>query len=208
MRVDPILTTYPTRVRYVSIGVVLAISMIFYGYPRALGEAEKIEFIIQEDIEMIDIPITEKPKEQKAPPKPSTPIASDEDFDDEEYDIFETDFDEWEDWDAPPPDEEEEGNSDFIAYDKAPVPVIPISPVYPEIAKSMGTEGKVFVKFFVDKKGKVDPNKITIVKGVVGLNEAAIEAVKRSKWKPAMQRDMKVGVYMTVPINFVLTRSN
>ena len=70
MRVDPILTTYPTRVRYVSIGVLLAISMIFYGYPRALGEAEKIEFIIQEDIEMIDIPITEKPKEQKAPPKP------------------------------------------------------------------------------------------------------------------------------------------
>ena len=145
---------------------------------------------------------------QPAPSKPSTPIASDEDFDDEEYDIFETDFDEFEDWDAPPPYEEEEGNSDFIAYDKAPVAVIPISPAFPEIAKSMGTEGKVYVKFFVDKKGRVDPNKIIVVKGVVGLNEAAIEAVKRSKWKPAMQRDRKVGVYMTVPVNFVRTQSN
>ena len=207
MRVDPILATYPTRVRQVSICVVLGISMIFYIYPRALGEAEKIEFIIQEDIEMLDIPITEKPKEQKAPPKPSTPVASDEDFDEEEYDLFETDFDEWEDWDAPPPEEEDGANSDFVAFDKAPKPVIPISPVYPEIAKSMGVEGKVFVKFWVDKKGRVDPNKIIIVKGVVGLNEAAIDAVKRSKWKPAMQRDRKVGVYMTVPVNFVLTAS-
>ena len=208
MRIDPILTTYPTRVRQVSIGVVLGISLIFYVYPRALGEAEKIEFIIQEDIEMLDIPITEKPKEQKAPPKPSTPIASDEDFDEEEYDIFETDFDEWEDWDAPPPEDEDEGNSEFVAFDQAPKPVIPINPIYPEIAKSMGVEGKVFVKFFVDKRGNVDPNKVTVVKGVVGLNEAAIDAVKKSRWKPAMQRDRKVGVYMTVPVNFVLTAAN
>ena len=204
MRVDPILTTYPTRVRQVSICVVLGISLIFYAYPRALGEAEKIEFIIQEDIEMLDIPITEKPKEQKAPPKPSTPIASDEDFDEEEYDIFETDFEEWDDWDAPPPRNQEE-DSEFVAFDQAPKPVIPINPIYPESAKNRGIEGRVYVKFFVDKRGNVDPNKVVVVKGVVGLNEAAMDAVKKSKWKPAMQRDRKVGVYMTVPVNFVLT---
>ena len=106
------------------------------------------------------------------------------------------------------PNAEDENNksneAEFVAYDKAPVAIIPISPAYPEIAKSMGTEGRVFVKFFVDKKGKVDPNKITIVKGVVGLNEAAIEAVKRSQWRPAMQRDKRVGVYMTVPVKFEL----
>ena len=92
------------------------------------------------------------------------------------------------------------------AYDKAPVAIIPISPIYPEIAKSMGVQGKVFIKFFVDKRGKVDPNKITIVKSVVGLNEAAIEAVKRSQWRPAMQGDKRVGVYMTVPVNFKLRK--
>ena len=68
----------------------------------------------------------------------------------------------------------------------------------------MGVEGKIYIKFFVDKKGKVDPNKITIIKGIPALNDAAISAVKKSRWKPAMQRDMKVGVYITVPINFEL----
>ena len=204
MRVDPILATYPTRVRQVSICVVLGISMIFYIYPRALGEAEKIEFIIQEDIEMLDIPITEKPKEQKAPPKPSTPIASDEDFDEEEYDLFETDFDEWEDWDAPPPIEDEGGN-EFIAYDKAPKPRIPIKPVYPEIAQEAGIEGTVYIQFFIDKKGNV--TEAWVQKGIpnTGLNEAALEAVKKSKWKPAQQRDKKVGVWQTVPVKFELT---
>ena len=102
----------------------------------------------------------------------------------------------------PEPDDDEV--SQFSADYQAPKNIIPIQPIYPEIQKSMGVEGKVYVKFWVDKHGNVDPNKVTIVKGIVGLNEAAIDAVKRSRWKPAMQRDRKVGVYMTVPVNFNL----
>ena len=56
------------------------------------------------------------------------------------------------------------------------------------------------VKFYIDKKGNVDPNKITIIKGIPALNDAAISAVRKSKWKPAQQRDMRVGVYLTIPI--------
>ena len=44
----------------------------------------------------------------------------------------------------------------------------------------------------------------TIIKGIPALNDAAIKAVEKSRWKPAQQRDMKVGVYITVPINFEL----
>ena len=205
MRIDPLLTNYPMRIRQVAVCVVIGVSMVFYVFPRALGEAEKIEFIIQEDIEMLDIPITKPPEKNEAPPKPATPIASDEDFEDEEYDLFETDFEEWEDFDATDlPEPEGDEVSQFSADYQAPKNIIPIQPIYPEIQKSMGVEGKVFVKFWVDKRGNVDPNKVTIVKGIVGLNEAAIEAVKRSRWKPAMQRDRKVGVYMTVPVNFIL----
>ena len=57
---------------------------------------------------------------------------------------------------------------------------------------------------FIDKKGRVDPNSIKIIKGIPALNDAAILAVKKSKWKPAQQRDKKVGVYQTVPIKFEL----
>ena len=59
--------------------------------------------------------------------------------------------------------------------------------------------------FFIDKKGNV--TQVWVQKGIpnTGLNEAALEAVKRTRWKPARQRDKKVGVWMSIPINFKLT---
>ena len=68
----------------------------------------------------------------------------------------------------------------------------------------MKLEGKVFIKFFVDKKGKVRANSVQMIRGNPVFEESAITAVEKSEWKPAMQRDMRVGVYMTVPVNFKL----
>ena len=69
---------------------------------------------------------------------------------------FESDFEDWEDWDAPPPPEES-SDSEFVAYDKAPVSKSGRSIfdylIYPKLAIEMKLEGKVFIKFFVDKKG-------------------------------------------------------
>ena len=204
MRIDPLLTNYPVRIRQVTVGVLVGISTIFYVFPRALGEAEKTEYIIKDEIETFDIPQTEQIEIPAPPAKPSVPIASEDDFSDEDYDIFDTDFDDWGDWEAPPSDDG--GDVEFVAFDKAPKAIITIQEnvEYPDIAKSMGVEGTVFVKFYIDKKGNVDPNKISIIKGIPALNEAAIAAVKKSKWKPAQQRDMRVGVYQTIPIKFEL----
>ena len=204
MRIDPLLTNYPVRIRQVTVGVLVGISTIFYVFPRALGEAEKTEYIIKDEIETFDIPQTEQIEIPEPPAKPSVPIASEDDFLDEDYDIFDTDFDDWGDWEAPPSDDS--GDVEFVAFDKAPKAIITIQEnvEYPDIAKSMGVEGTVFVKFYIDKKGNVDPNKISIIKGIPALNEAAIAAVKKSKWKPAQQRDMRVGVYQTIPIKFEL----
>ena len=105
-------------------------------------------------------------------------------------------------------DEKEwEWETEFVAYDKAPTPIVTIQSnvVYPHKAKSMGIEGTIFVKFFIDEKGNVAPNKISIIKSIPELDEAGIEAVKKSKWKPAQQRDKKVGVYQTIPIKFQLS---
>jgi len=204
MRIDPLLINYPIRIRQVTLGVFIGISSIFYVFPRALGESEKTTYIIKDEIETFDIPQTEQIEIPEPPAKPSVPIASEDDFLDEDYDIFDTDFDDWGDWEAPPSDEG--GNVDFVAFDKAPKAIITIQEnvEYPEIAKSMGVEGTVFVKFYIDKKGNVDPNRISIIKGLPALNEAAISAVKKSKWKPAQQRDMRVGVYQTISIKFEL----
>jgi protein TonB len=204
MRIDPLLINYPIRIRQVTLGVFIGISSIFYVFPRALGESEKTTYIIKDEIETFDIPQTEQIEIPEPPAKPSVPIASEDDFLDEDYDIFDTDFDDWGDWEAPPSDEG--GDVDFVAFDKAPKAIITIQEnvEYPEIAKSMGVEGTVFVKFYIDKKGNVDPNRISIIKGLPALNAAAISAVKKSKWKPAQQRDMRVGVYQTIPIKFEL----
>ena len=204
MRIDPLLINYPIRIRQVTLGVFIGISSIFYVFPRALGESEKTNYIIKDEIETFDIPQTEQIEIPEPPAKPSVPIASEDDFLDEDYDIFDTDFDDWGDWEAPPSDEG--GNVDFVAFDKAPKAIITIEEnvEYPEIAKSMGVEGVVYVKFYIDKKGNVDPTRISIIKGLPALNEAAISAVKKSKWKPAQQRDMRVGVYQTIPIKFEL----
>ena len=204
MRIDPLLTNYPIRIRQVTLGVFIGISSIFYIFPRALEESEKTNYIIKDEIETFDIPQTEQIEIPEPPAKPSVPIASEDDFLDEDYDIFDTDFDDWGDWEAPPSDEG--GDVDFVAFDKAPKAIITIQEnvEYPEIAKSMGVEGTVFVKFYIDKKGNVDPNRISIIKGLPALNAAAISAVKKSKWKPAQQRDMRVGVYQTILIKFEL----
>ena len=144
------------------------------------------------------------------PSKPSIPVVSDDNFLDEDYNFFDTDFDDWGEWEAPP--EEDEGDVEFVAYDKAPIPKSGKSIfdflVYPKIAIEMKLEGKVFMRFFIDKKGKVKPNSIRMTKGNPVFEEAAATAVAKSEWKPAMQRDMKVGVYVTIPVPFKLKDAN
>lgn len=60
------------------------------------------------------------------------------------------------------------------------------------------------VKAFINEHGDVE--EVVIIKGLpkTGLDEAAIEAVKKTKWKPAKQRDRAVGVWYAFPIRFTL----
>ncbi len=204
MRVDPLLLNYPVRIRYITVYVLLCISLIFYMFPRILGEGRKTNTdnsIIE--IESFDIPQTQQFKLPDPPARPSVPIASD-DEDIEDLTIEETDFDDFEEWDAPPPPPSDGPRMKFIPYDKAPEPLSAIRPEYPEIAMEAGIEGTVIVDFFIDEKGRVTD--IYVYKGIpnTGLDEAAMGAIKRTRWKPARQRDRKVGVWMRLPINFKL----
>ena len=100
---------------------------------------------------------------------------------------------------------QEDGTAKFIPYDKAPKPKVPIRPIYPKIAQANGWEGTVYIQFFIDAKGNV--TEAWVQKGIpnTGLNEAALAAVKKSKWKPAQARDKKVGVWQMMPVKFELT---
>jgi len=205
MRNDPLLVKYPVRIREVTLGVILFISFLFYAFPKFLGEAKKTTTTFREEIESFDIPQTEQMKIPEPPARPSVPVASEDEFFDEDITIEDTEIEDFEDWEGPglgtgPADE-------FIPYDQAPVPKIPLSSliVYPELAREAGIEGKVYVKAFINNRGIVTA--VKILKGIpnTGLDEAAIKAVRKSRWHPARQRDKKVGVWITIPIDFSLT---
>ena len=75
---------------------------------------------------------------------------------------------------------------------------------YPESARKMGIQGKVFVKFVVNEYGEI--TQVEAVKGIGGgCDEAAVEAVKSSEpWLPGKQKGEAVKVRMVVPVNFKL----
>jgi len=73
--------------------------------------------------------------------------------------------------------------------------------VYPEIAKKAGLSGKLYLLIYVDEKGKVDD--VKVIKGLGGgCDEAAIKAVKESKFSPGKNSDVPVKVKLSLPITF------
>lgn len=94
------------------------------------------------------------------------------------------------------------------SLDETPKPVGGMSAfakniVYPEAAKLAGVEGKVFVKATINKDGKVI--KCEIKKSVSKeCDEAAIKAVKLTKFHPAVMDGKKVVGEVTIPIMFKL----
>ena len=96
----------------------------------------------------------------------------------------------------------------FVAVEEMPEPIggiqaIQSKIVYPEIAKRAGVEGKVYVLAFVDEHGTVADAKI--IKGIgAGCDEAALNAVIQTKFKPGKQRGVPVKVQVSIPIIFRL----
>jgi protein TonB len=75
---------------------------------------------------------------------------------------------------------------------------------YPEQAKRMGVEGKVYVQFVIDKDGS--PTDVTVLKGIgSGCDEEAIRVIRNMpKWEPGKQRGKPVKVRMALPVVFRL----
>lgn len=74
---------------------------------------------------------------------------------------------------------------------------------YPAIAKSAGLEGKVYVLIFIDEQGGVDD--VKVVKGLGGgCEEAAISAIKSTKFTPGKNGGVPVKVKLSLPIQFKL----
>ena len=174
----------------------------FYGLQRFEPEID-IESEGQIIIENIEIPETQQFETPPPPARPSIPIESEDEDLADDLTIEETDLDNFDAGDAPPPPPSGP-QFKFIPYDDPPRPVTPIKPVYPDIAQEAGIEGQVLVQCFIDEKGRV--KETIVVKGIpnTGLNESAVQALRKTRFRPAKQRERPVGVWITIPINFKL----
>ena len=174
----------------------------FYGLQRFEPDID-IESEGQIIIENIEIPETQQFETPPPAARPSIPIESEDEDLADDLTIEETDLDNFDAWDAPPPPPSGP-QFKFIPYDDPPRPITPIKPVYPDIAQEAGIEGQVLVQCFIDEKGKV--KETIVVKGIpnTGLNESAVAALRKTRFRPAKQRERPVGVWITIPINFKL----
>lgn len=195
---------YPYTVRMMGLASVIILISAFLMYPRFLAEEGSLQ---QQEImiEQIDIPQTRQADSPPPPSRPSVPIESESEDLDEDITIAETELDDYDMWgDAPPPPTNTGPRVRFIPYDDPPVPRTKIDPVYPEIAQEAGIEGTVIVQAFINARGIVEET--IILKGVpnTGLDEAAAAAIKKTRFKPAKQRDRPVGVWISIPVHFTL----
>ncbi len=82
-----------------------------------------------------------------------------------------------------------------------PIPIYTPEPEFSEQARAVKFAGDVIVSLYVDQQGM--PVNVRVIRGAgMGLDEKAVEAVKRYKFKPAMENGKPVMVDLNVIVNF------
>ncbi len=90
----------------------------------------------------------------------------------------------------------------FVDYDDPPIPLTPITPVYPDRAKDMKIQGTVVLEVEVLKDGSI--RNIHVRRSVIGLDDAAIAAVRKVRFQPGRSSGHPVDVLLVVPVEFRL----
>ena len=92
----------------------------------------------------------------------------------------------------------------FRDLDNKPRPTRQITPVYPPALKSQGIEGRVFIRFDIDKQGNV-VDATAKESDHPAFAAYAVDAVRRWKFEPGMQNGEPVPFTMIAPIVFSLS---
>lgn len=208
------------RVLFTEIGLVVALVLVVGAF--AWGQSEKVVEKIDMGVAPVEQEIMdvtrqdEKPPEVKAQPiqvlsdfinvvKNETQITTDFDFQDFSQDIV-----------IEIPTVVEEEVEDIPVYVAEEMPSfqggdlntfrnwVQSRLVYPRVAQENNIQGKVTLKFVVERDGSLT-NIEEIASPDRSLTEEAIRVLKQSpKWTPGKQRNKPVRVYYVLPIDFIL----
>ena len=93
-----------------------------------------------------------------------------------------------------------------LIFEEPPRAIKTVPPVYPQIAKSKGIEGEVWLEVEVFEDGTVGTVEVTqsLMPGPNGLDEAAVNCVKQWVFSPANIEGKPVVCWITFPIRFSL----
>lgn len=87
-----------------------------------------------------------------------------------------------------------------FAARELPVPVRTVSPECPSSLR--GTSGLVMVKVTIDEQGNVAATNV-VKSSNEGFDAAAVEALKKWKFKPASEDGKTIQISVTIPVKFV-----
>lgn len=162
-------------------------------------------------IEVADIPPTQQIKQSAPPPRPTVPVPTESEEIPEDLTIASTEIDLTQIPPPPPPPEEE--LPIFVAYDEPPQIIGGMGELqkhlkYPRLAQAAGIEGIVFLKVLVSTAGVAEKVEVLRAKPEnMGFEESAMNALQKVKWEPAKQRDRKIRVWVSIPVQFKLISS-
>ena len=91
--------------------------------------------------------------------------------------------------------------------DSPPTPINKLPPTYPTTLLSKGVGGRVIVSCVIDANGQVASSSIKQSSGYSELDKAALNAVARWKFKPAIKEGRSIKSTCSVPFNFEVKKS-
>jgi len=82
----------------------------------------------------------------------------------------------------------------------------PLQVEYPRLSKRLGETGVVMLRVFIDEAGRVREAQVSRTSGHPRLDDAAIAAVQKARFKPPSENGQALSGYAQVPVDFQLER--
>ena len=192
---------YPLHMRIGFLVTLILLILGFMFFPETKREPYSPKFSKPIQVDKLP-PQLQNIVQPPPPPKPKLPVAAESDEEVEAETIDKTDFSGLEKKEA---DVEFEPPK-FVAYEVPPKPLnesIMRQGTYPEVARRLGIEGKLFLELWIDEKGKV--RNVIITRPLYpAIDKIAKEKAYQLRFSPALQNDKPVAVRYSYPVIFQL----
>ena len=192
---------YPKLLRWALLGSFVIMVNTFLFTPVYNPTPYKLKEEVFEVVEIPeDIEIPPPPQEVEMPKVPVNIEVSDDASDDDTID--DTSFDNLADMPPPVTSGAGSGPKVFYAFDEPPEPIYQSPVHYPPLAREAEMEGTVVVLIFVDERGNVFNAQILQSSAPKLLEDEALKAARKWRFKPGKQRNVPVKTTISVPIQF------